>query len=150
VARICHYVKLRFSRRKWIKRMFDDPLGPIDHFSWGEFIIFGEKHSSSMMKKIGAGKDIRIVGKKVSEWKERKGHLLDLNMITGVLDKHVDVLVLGIGVNSAVHCPKKVIKGIKSCGVEKVFILPTPDACKKFNELYRDGKRVALLAHGTC
>ncbi len=130
--------------------MFDDPLGPIEHFSWGEFIILGKKHTSSEMKKIGAGKDIRIVGKKVSEWKERKGHQLDLNMITGVLDKHLDDLVLGIGVNGAIQCPKNIIKGIKSSGVEKVYVLKTTDACKKFNELYRSGKRVALLAHGTC
>jgi hypothetical protein len=130
--------------------MFDDPLGPIEHFSWGEFIILGKKHSSSPVEKTGAGKDIRMVGDQVSRWKERKGHELSIDMVTGVLDKDLDALVLGIGVNGAIQCSKEVIKAIKKSGVEKVFVLQTPDACKKYNELYRQGKRVALLAHGTC
>ncbi len=130
--------------------MFDDPLGPIEHFRWGEFVILGEKHASSPTKKIGVGKDIRLVGNQVTEWKERKGHELDFDMITGVLDKELDALVLGVGVNGAVQCSKDVIKGIKKSGVEQVFVLRTPEACKKYNELYREGKRVALLAHGTC
>jgi len=130
--------------------MFDDPLGPIEHFSWGVFIVRGEKHAASDTEKIGAGKDIRIVGDKVTRWKERKGHQLSLDMITGVLDKDLDALVLGIGVYGALECSKDVIKGIKKSGVGKVYTLCTPDACKKFNNLYRHGKRVALLAHGTC
>lgn len=130
--------------------MFNDPLGPIEHFSWGEFIIRGEKHGALETERIGAGKDIRIVGDKVTRWKERKGHRLSLDMITGVLDKDLDALVLGIGVYGAVQCSQDIIKGIQKAGVRKVYLLKTPDACKKFNELYRKGKRVALLAHGTC
>lgn len=130
--------------------MFDDPLGPIEHFRWGEFIILGEKHSSSETEKIGAGKDIRMVGNKVTRWKERKGHQLSINMITGVLDENLDALVLGNGVYGALHCSKEVIKAIKKAGVRKLYVLHTPDACKKYNDLYRRGKRVALLAHGTC
>ncbi|MBN1536545.1 MAG: hypothetical protein JW908_07420 [Anaerolineales bacterium] len=130
--------------------MFDDPLGPIEHFSWGEFVIWGEKHSSTATREIGAGKDICIVGEKVTSWKERKGHKLNIDMITGVLNKNVDVLVLGVGVYGALKCKNKVIKEIKKTGILEVYVLKTPDACKKYNELYREGMRVALLAHGTC
>lgn len=130
--------------------MFDDPLGPIEHFTWGEYIICGEKHTSSSTEKIGVGKDIRLIGNQVSEWKERKGHQLSFDMITGVLNKDLDALVLGVGVNSALQCKEDVVKKIKKSGVKQVFVLPTPQACQKYNELYRKGKRVALLAHGTC
>jgi len=29
-------------------------------------------------------------------------------------------------------------------------VLKTPDACRAYNPLVREGKRVVLLAHGTC
>lgn len=130
--------------------MFDDPAGPIEHFSWGEFIILGKKHASSATEKFGAGKDICMQGDQVTPWKERKGHELSFNMVSGVIHENLDILVIGIGVYGAVKCKKDVIKKIKKSGVDQVFVLPTPEACKKFNELYRSGKRVALLAHGTC
>jgi hypothetical protein len=46
--------------------MFDDPKGPIEHFSWGKFIICGKEHSK-LDEKIGVGKDIRLIGKKKSQ-----------------------------------------------------------------------------------
>ena len=60
--------------------MFEDKKGPIEHFSWGKFIIKGEEHSKTGMGKIGAGKDIRLIGLKISKWKERDGHILDKSM----------------------------------------------------------------------
>ena len=72
--------------------MLDDPRGPIQHFSWGAFVIGGEEHSTT----TGAGKDIRVVGDDVSPWRERKGHKLKRSMITGVYDRDVDVLVFDV------------------------------------------------------
>ncbi len=130
--------------------MVDDPKGPIEHFSWGKYIIRGEEHSQYEEGRAGAGKDIRIVGKRVSRWKERKGHLLTEDMITGVFHEDVRVLILGIGVNSAVEAPKKLIDWIESQGIKKVIVLDTPAAVRKYNKLYHEHEKVALLAHGTC
>jgi len=129
--------------------MFNDQKGPIEHFSWGKFIINGTEHSKTD-EKIGAGKDIRILNNKVTKWKERKGHILDKSMITGIYDNDIEILIIGIGVDGAIECPEKVINSIKKHGIQKVFLLKTPDACKTFNKLYHEGKKVALLAHGTC
>jgi hypothetical protein len=127
-----------------------DDKGPIERFSWGSFVVWGERHAESDEGHIGAGKDIRIVGDTVSRWKERKGHLLKKKMISGVYDHEVEVLVLGLGVHGCVECPDKVVDDIKAHGIRKVVLEKTPDACRTFNALYRKGKRVALLAHGTC
>jgi hypothetical protein len=70
----------------------------------------------------GVRKDIRIIGITVTEWVERKGHTLEKAMITGVFDQ----------------------------GIKKLILFSTPDACKKYNSLFRNGRKVALLAHGTC
>jgi hypothetical protein len=126
--------------------VFDDPRGPIEHFSWGAFVIDGEEHSTT----TGVGKDIRLVGQDVSPWRERKGHKLKKSMITGVYDRGVDVLIIGIGVHGAVNCPDKVKKAIREHGISDLILQPTPQACATYNELFRQDKKVALLAHGTC
>ncbi|MBI5092479.1 MAG: hypothetical protein HZB26_08545 [Candidatus Hydrogenedentes bacterium] len=71
--------------------LFHDAAGPIEQFSWGRFIICGEEQSQSETGRIGAGKDIRVIGKEVTRWKEREGHRLKKRMITGVGDKFSSV-----------------------------------------------------------
>jgi hypothetical protein len=130
--------------------MFNDLNGPIEQFSWGKYIICGIEHSDSEKGKIGVGKDICLIGQEVTEWHERKGHRLTHSMITGIYEQGIEVLIIGIGVDGAVECPKEVIKGIREKGISKVILARTPDACKEYNSLFHQGKRVALLAHGTC
>ena len=69
-------------------KVFVDPDGPIEHFSWAKFVIQGKEHSET----AGCGKDIRLIGRIVTEWVERKGHQLDPNMITGVYGLGIEVL----------------------------------------------------------
>lgn len=130
--------------------MFDDPQGPIERFSWGTFIVRGREHSGSGVGKIGAGKDIRLIGQEVTGWRKRKGHRLTKSMITGIYDQHIDVLIIGTGVHGLVECPNKVRKSIREHGIQQLILEPTPEACRTYNELFHEGKRVALLAHGTC
>jgi hypothetical protein len=125
--------------------MFDDPEGPIEHFSWGSFVINGQEHSPT----AGVGKDIRLIGDDVSAWSERQGHRLKKSMITGIYNSDIDVLVLGLGVHGRIKCPGKVRREIKQHGLT-LIAEPTPEACRVYNEQYRAGKNVALLAHGTC
>ncbi len=124
--------------------------GPIERFSWGRFVIEGQEHSENGHGTVGAGKDIRLIGHDVSAWQERQGHRLRRSMVTGIYDQDIDILVIGIGVESRLKVPKKVIKAIHRHGVERVILRPSPKACKTYNRLFRKGKRVAMLAHGTC
>ena len=129
---------------------FDDPSGPIEHFSWATFVVRGEKHSKTSGNKIGKGKDIRLVGEKVTKWKDREGHTLSPEMVTDVYEQNIDTLIIGSGVHGCIECPDKTIRFIQERGIPNILILKTPEACKKYNELYHDGVRVALLGHGTC
>ena len=118
--------------------------GPIQKLSWGKFTVWGKEHYKTPDGRIiGAGKDIRIYKNKISPWKERKGHYITSEMITGVDD--CDILVIGKGINGAITLSDDVYKSYKNLIVEN-----TPQACKIFNELYQKGENVALLAHGTC
>jgi len=96
------------------------------------------------------GKDVRLVGEEVSEWRERKGRRLKNSMIAGVYDRYLDVLVIGIGVYGAVKRPREVRKTIHEHGISELILKPTPEACATYNELFHRGEKVALLAHGTC
>ncbi|HOF61356.1 MAG TPA: Mth938-like domain-containing protein [Candidatus Latescibacteria bacterium] len=126
--------------------MFQDSRGPIEVFDWGEFTIAGKEHR----KGKGAGKDVRVIGTEVSEWEERKGHLLTPDMITGVYKHGIEVLIIGNGVHGLLECPAKVREKIVAKGISEVRVLPTPDACREYNRLFHEGRKVALLAHGTC
>ena len=130
--------------------LFTDPGGPIESFSWGAFVVRGKEHSESSDGKTGSGKDVRIIGAEVSAWKERKGHLLKKSMITDVYEKGVKVLVIGNGVYGALEVPEKVKRDVAKHGISQLLIECTPEACHTYNELFREGKKVALLAHGTC
>ena len=130
--------------------MFDDPQGPIEHFSWAKFVINGTEHAKTSSGIVGVGKDIRLIGAEISEWKERHGHRLTPEMITGVYDRGIEVLILGLGVNGALKCPDEVQREIRAHGIPELILEHTPAACRIYNERYRAGDKIALLAHGTC
>ncbi len=130
--------------------IFKDKNGPIEKFSWGSYIINGKEHSKSGGKKKGKGKDIRVISGKVSKWKERDGHCLSKSMMTGEFNENIDSLIIGTGVEGRVDIPQKVIDYIKQNGIKNVLVMKTPEALKKYNEMYNQGKNAALLAHGTC
>jgi len=127
--------------------MFRDESGPIESFEWGRFVINGEVHSEDGE---GVGKDICIIDGEVTPWDARHGHRLNPNMVDCVFGAGIDILVIGIGVYGRIKVRDKTLKKVKAEGVNEVVIEKTPEACQIYNRLFREGKRVALLAHGTC
>jgi hypothetical protein len=126
---------------------FYDPEGPIEEVTRGRFVVLGQAHSD---QDEGVGKDIRLIGSTVTEWKERKGHSLISRMVTGVFDQDIEILIIGIGVDGMIEVPEETRQYIHDKGISRLVLLRTPNACKKYNELHREGRYVALLAHGTC
>ena len=128
---------------------FHDPRGPVEFFQWGLYTIVGEEHTKTPEGLIGAGKDVRLIGHEASAWAERKGHKLTPEMVTGVYDRDIDVLVIGNGVNSAVEVPDDVREAVESHGLE-LIVERSQDACLTYNDMMREGRKAALLVHGTC
>ena len=127
--------------------MFEDPAGPIEDFEWGRFVIRGKVHAEDGQ---GVGKDIFLLGDAVYPWEERVGHTLQPEMVACIQEKGVQVLVIGNGVNGRIRVPKRTRKRIRKYGVEILIVEKTPAACEIYNQFYRAGEAVALLAHGTC
>lgn len=134
------------------KPLMRDPAGPIERLEWAMFIIDGQRHGwdDDAGREVGVGKDIRLHGGAVSAWRERKGHRLSSEMVTGVWDPPVKTLVIGTGVYGRIDVPKRVVKALKERGIGELIVEPTPQACRTYNALAREGRAVALLAHGTC
>ncbi len=124
-----------------------DKAGPIETFKWARFQIDGEIHSGDGE---GVGKDVFVYDGSVSPWADRKGHRLKPHMVACVFEKDIDILVIGIGVQGAIEVLEKTIKHIRSAGITELIVQRTPEACATYNRLFNEGKRVALLAHGTC
>ena len=118
----------------------------IEDFEFGVFTIQGKKHSQY----AGVGKDIRLIGSELTKWKERNGHLLNFEMVTGVFDLGIETLIIGKGANGVLQVPEEIVNEIKKKGIAKVIVEKTGEACEIYNNLYGKGEKVAMLAHGTC
>ena len=117
---------------------------------WGTFDVCGKRHGKTEKGKVGVGKDIRVIGLEVTEWKERKGHTLAPSMITGVYNKGTQTLVIGVGVEGAIDYSEETVRTIKRNGIAEVLLQRTPEACRTYSAALRRSKPAALLAHGTC
>ncbi len=129
---------------------FHDTRGPIQAFRWGRFVIAGQVHGWIKGRRVGVGKDIQLVGTQVSSWRERRGHRLSIAMIPADVREGIHTLVIGTGVFGLIRCPRELREALRAQGISSVIVVPTPEACRLYNDLHRAGKRVALLAHGAC
>jgi len=130
--------------------LFKPAKGPVEEFWWARFLISGEEHGWINSSIKGAGKDIRIIGTDVTEWKERSSHILTIEMITSVFDIGIETLIIGNGIYGTVNCSSKVKNYIQKRGIKKVLVLNIPQACKIYNELFHNKVKVAMLTHGIC
>jgi hypothetical protein len=128
------------------EHMFDDPDGPVEHFSWGIFVIKGMEHSRG----CGHGKDICLIGEEVDHWERMGGHHLKRNSVRFLNGLDIDTLIIGNGVNGAVEVGDKIKDEVGKMGITELVIERTPEACRTYNKRYRYGEKVCLLAHGTC
>ncbi len=124
--------------------------GPIEEVSWGRFVINGKENRKKEDGSIvGAGKDIFLMGDHVQPWYERQGHLLTIRMVRRAAEAPVQTVIIGNGFYGALEVPEDVIRFLQKSD-KTVHIKKTPEACALFNELFLQGQKVALLAHGTC
>ncbi len=112
----------------------------IDDYSFGRIVIDGKLYTS----------DVIIYPDRVrSNWWRIEGHKLAIDDIKEVLEYSPEILIIGTGAYGVMRVPEDVRKYIEDRGI-KTIILPTREACKKFNELISKGKRVVAALHLTC
>ncbi len=103
----------------------------IQEYKLGAFIIEGKQFIGS----------IKIVDKKVRYW-ERENLVLDVKDIEELLRIQPEFIVIGTGAGGLLKVPDSVKQAISSKGISMITA-KTQDAIKKFNELFKDKKKVA-------
>ena len=94
--------------------------------------------------------DIIVTPSKIiSGWWRKEGHKLFLEDLEkyNVLNEEYDAIVIGTGYNGMMEVSNEVKNKFSN---KELYILPTQEAVKKFNELINQGKRVLGLFHITC
>ncbi len=75
-----------------------------------------------------------------------KAHYVGLAEIEGLLKEGPDVLIIGTGYDDMVRVEEEIL----AMSAVQILPLPTPQAVRRYNELRREGKRVAAIIHSTC
>ena len=111
----------------------------IDNYKFGEFIIDGKTFKCN----------IELIGNKVKKHRYLNNHELNLDDFTSLINAKPDIIIIGTGAYGVVKPQKEIIEFIKKQKIE-VIIQKTGAACKTYNRLLKEGKKVAALLHNTC
>ncbi len=113
----------------------------IEDYRFGHIQIDGKTYSSDVLIWPGHVDD---------SWWRKEGHNLCAADLEKVLDKDLDVLVIGRGANGVMKVPQETVREIKqSC--PEVHVAKTKEACDKFNDLSEKADlRVGAALHLTC
>ena len=111
----------------------------IDNYKFGEFVVDGKTFKSN----------IELINDKVQQHRYLENHELSLDDFTSLINAKPEIIIIGTGAYGVVKPPKEIIEFIEKQGI-KVIAEKTGNACKTYNELIKQGKKVAALMHNTC
>ena len=112
----------------------------IEQFKFGSVTIDGKTY----------GSDVVLLPPQVKDnWWRREGHRLFTADLAEVLAYRPSVLVVGTGVSGQMYIPPETVGDMESARI-RVEVLPTAEACNRFNELLEAGEKVAAAMHLTC
>ena len=92
------------------------------------------------------GVDLVIHANGLPALRGSKAHFVGLAEIEPLIRERPDVLIIGTGYDNMVQVEKEIL----AMSAVQVLPLPTPQAVRRYNELRREGKRVAAIIHSTC
>jgi hypothetical protein len=111
----------------------------IDGYKFGEFVIDKKVYKSN----------VELVGTLVKIHRYLPDHELSLDDFTSLVNSKPEVIIIGTGAYGVVKPPKTIIDFIEKQKI-KVIVQKTGDACKTYNEMLKQGKKVVALLHNTC
>ncbi len=112
----------------------------VEGYRFGRIVVSGKEYTSDVIiypDRVRAG------------WWRKEGHYLHMEDLEEVLEFNPEVLVIGTGASGAMRVPGDLVEELERRGI-KVIVERTEDACKTFNRLAEEGKRVVAALHLTC
>lgn len=111
----------------------------IEKYSFGKITIKGETHT----------KDLIIFPDKIqSNWRRKKGHLLQLQDLNSVLNFKPTTIIIGTGAYGLMKIDKHVLKELKERKIDLIEE-KTKKAIEIYNQINKTNKVIAGL-HLTC
>jgi hypothetical protein len=112
----------------------------ITDFSFGKIVVNGKTYTD----------DIKIVnGQVLSDWRRKKGHRLEIEDITDILEAEPAILVIGKGSPGLLKSTVSLRDYLTANHIELIE-KKTPEAVEVFNRLLQQGREVAAGFHISC
>ena len=112
----------------------------ITEFSFGRIVVDGKTYTD----------DIKIIdGKVISDWWRKKGHRVEIEDISDILESKPDILVIGRGTPGLLKSTASLREYLAARHVELIE-KKTPKAIAAFNQLFQQGRKVAAGFHISC
>lgn len=111
----------------------------IDNFKFGCFTIDGTDYQH----------DIKIIENKIKIWNYVKHHTVVPEDLSDILLTKPETIIIGTGTSGLVFVENKTKKLAEEKKIN-LLIKKTPEACKQFNSLTQQYKKVAAILHVTC
>ena len=111
----------------------------IDGFRFGTVTVDGREYRRDVIIRPDGVRD---------GWWRREGHSLFPEDLIEALGASPEVLVVGCGASGLMRVPEETASYVRARGVD-LLVLPTAQACRRYNELAASKRTVACL-HLTC
>jgi hypothetical protein len=120
----------------------------IEGYRFGFMRVAGQDHGKDLIV-FGpgvAGEEEKVEG----DWWRLEGHSLSPSDLTSVKENAPEVLVIGPGAFGRMVVPEGTLAWLEKLEIETVVCATTKEAMKRYNELVKQGAKVAAAVHLTC
>lgn len=114
----------------------------IEGYEFGRILVGGNTFRTDL---------ILLPGRIVPDWWRNEGHALAVSDLWEVeqAEPKPEVLVVGTGSSGRMVVLPETRRWLEEMGIE-LEEYPTAEACRRYNTLLREGRRVAAALHLTC
>ena len=116
----------------------------VDHYSFGKISVSGNSFTDSFTSDV-----IILPDTILPDWWRMAGHNLCIDDLSHLLERSLEILIIGTGYNNRMTVPNDLIDELESLGI-RVLVKKSTKAVELYNELVRGKKEVALAIHLTC
>ena len=116
----------------------------IEFYSFGKLIFNGETYTKDLIILCNK-QDIKVI----PNWWRKEGHFLQNVDLEDVWSFSPEYLVVGTGANGCMKVAQEVLDKAKKLNIQVISQL-TAQAVDTFNNLLKQGKKIAGVFHLTC
>ena len=115
-------------------------LNTIENYRFGKMVINGKDYTADL---------IIFTDEIKTNWRRKKGHSLHLEDLQIILERDIEILVVGTGKFGLVEVSEELKSELESKNIE-IIVEKSDEAVKKYNDLMKKNAKVAGAFHLNC